>query len=82
MKMPSRVQQQATTTEEPLIEPKAARSFMNKKAEEDESAIKQICLKISPTMLSRCDAAAKIASVTRSAYIKIAIAEKLERDGR
>ena len=55
---------------------------MNKKTEEDEIAAKQICLKISPTMLSRCDAAAKLASVTRSAYIKIAIAEKLERDGK
>lgn len=82
MKMPSRVQQQAVASEEPLIEPKAARSFMNKKTEEDEIAAKQICLKISPTMLSRCDAAAKLASVTRSAYIKIAIAEKLERDGK
>lgn len=82
MKMPSRVQQQVTASEEPLIEPKMARSFMNKKTEEDEVAAKQICLKISPTMLARCDEAAKSASVTRSAYIKIAIAEKLERDGR
>lgn len=81
MKIPTRVQR-PDESEEPLIEPKAARSFINRKVEEDAIAARQVCLKMSPAMLARCDAASKIASVSRSSYIKMAILEKLERDGK
>lgn len=80
MKMPSRVLK--TDDQNPLIEPKAAKSFITREKIAEEEAIRQISLKISETLLSRCDAAAKLASVTRSSYIKMAILEKLEKDGR
>lgn len=83
MKIPPS-QQKVTADEvnEPLIEPKAARNFLSRESVETENAVKQICLKISESLLSRCDAAAKVASVTRSSYIKMALLEKLERDGK
>ena len=67
----------------PVIDPKAARSFLDqKRREEDNQAFKQISLKISLDLLERCDSAAQLASVTRSSFIKMAVLEKLEREGR
>lgn len=62
-----------------IIDPQKATQLMKAGLDSD---VKQISLKISSDLLARCDAARKEASVTRSSYIKIAILEKLERDGK
>lgn len=66
-----------------MIDPKVAKSFIDQKQkEEDERSFQQISLKISKDLLARCDYASQLASVTRSSFIKMAILEKLERQGR
>ena len=42
---------------------------------------KSVSLKISEELFDRWQSAAAKASITRSAYIKMALLEKLERDG-
>lgn len=81
MEMPKRVRRQET--EPPLIDPTKAKQLISHgRMTESKAAGKQVCLKISPELLSRCDEASAEASISRSAYIKMAILEKLERDGK
>lgn len=67
----------------PLIDPERAKRLISDgKIDDPETEIKQISMKISAELLTRCDAACRQASVTRSAFIKMAILEKLERAGK
>ncbi len=78
MKMPNRT----PNSEKSLIDPTKAKQVISRGKMEEEKEIKQISLKLSAELLSRCDAACELASISRSAFIKMAILEKLERDGR
>lgn len=80
MKMPKKCLDKA-----PLVNPEAAEKFT---AEGKEQAMdigktntKSVSLKISEELFDRWQSAAAKASITRSAYIKMALMEKLERDG-
>lgn len=77
MKMPNRT----PNSEKSLIDPTKAKQVISR-GKMEEKEIKQISLKLSAELLSRCDAACELASISRSAFIKMAILEKLERDGR
>mgnify|MGYP000762441904 FL=1 len=81
MEMPKRVRK--TEAEAPLIDPTKAKQLISHgRMTESKVAGKQVCLKISPELLRRCDEASVEASISRSSYIKMAILEKLERDGK
>ncbi len=78
MKMPTRT----STSGQNLIDPTKAKQVISRGRMEEEKDTKQISLKLSAELLSRCDAACELASISRSAFIKMALLEKLERDGR
>lgn len=67
----------------PVIDPDSARRVISHgKMTDPEAMMKQISMKISAELLARCDEACRVASVTRSSFIKMAILEKLERENR
>ena len=45
-------------------------------------ADRHVSVKMSEDLYERCSSAARVASISRSAYIKLALLEKLERDNR
>ena len=66
----------------PLIDPKVASQVVAAMGEESESEFVVTSLRISKKLLARCDRAARAAAVTRSAYIKMALLEKLDHENR
>lgn len=79
MKMPKKCMDKT-----PLVNPEAAEKFTAEGKEQTEETgktnTKSVSLKISEELFDRWQAAATKASITRSAYIKMALLEKLERD--
>lgn len=79
MKMPKKCLDKA-----PLVNPEAAEKFTAEgkepEIETSKTNTKSVSLKISEELFDRWQAASAKASITRSAYIKMALLEKLERD--